>query len=231
MPAHQNRDKLLVHIMNAADDIGIKLDLPLTDVQTLEGTTYITATCATFPDSEDARSIMESALHVAILEGLNEHNVKITVRTPPVLKNPQPAVHRKHASTWIAEQIEGVTEWATLCAQMLSKASYERVIETYPWKEAETMRQILPVLCLRSISNVRNSKYDPAMQGNVDLILPPIDKYLPPYIKEDVYREVEAHLLRRANSLLEVYETVHDLVQDGSRSQSLHYLYWQVFAY
>ena len=224
-------DKLLVHIMNAANDIGIKLDLPLTNVQTLEGITYITATCATFPDSEDTRTIMESALHVAILEGLNEHNVNITVRTSPVLKNPQSAVYRKHASKWIAEQIEGVTEWATLCAQMLSRASYERVIETYPWKEAETMRQLLPVLCLRSFSNVHNSKFDPAIQGNVDLILPPIDKYLPPDIKRDVYCEVEAHLLRGTNSLLELYETVHDLVQDGSSSRSLQYLYRQAFEY
>lgn len=231
MPTDQNRDNLLVHIMNAADDIGITLDLPLTNVQTFQETTYITVTCATFPDSEDARSFMESALHVAILEGLTERNVKISVRTPPVVKNPQRAVHRIHVSKWIAEQIEGVTEFATLCVQMLSRASYERVIETYPWKEAETMRQILPVVCLRSISNVQNSKYDPAMQGNVDLILPPIDMYIPPYIKEDVYREVEAHLLRRTDSLLEVYETVYDLVQDGSRSQSLHYLYRQVFAY
>eukprot|EP00966_Prymnesium_polylepis_P186039 4311957-Prymnesium_polylepis.3 len=77
MPTDQNRDNLLVHIMNAADDIGITLDLPLTNVQTFQETTYITVTCATFPDSEDARSFMESAPHVVLGDGCNAIDIEV----------------------------------------------------------------------------------------------------------------------------------------------------------
>ena len=170
---------------------------------------------------------MTSAIHIALQEGLSETDVQITVHTPNVrVKGTVPDMH---ASEWIANNIRGVDEWATLCATMLVKSSYERVIQSYPWKEATTMRNILPILCLRSVINVQHSHHDPALLGMVDAILPPLDRYLTPYGVEAVLQEVRAHLSRQTHSLLEFYETVYDLVREGSASTLLESLHSQVF--
>lgn len=227
MSSELNEAELLSHVFCAAYDIGVELCPGLTSVQTHDGTTYVTATCRTFPDDDFARITLESALMVAILHGLDKDNVRVIVHCSPVLPLPK----RRNTTDWIKRQIDGVNDWATLCTQQLAQAAYTRVVETYPWREAERMRSLLPVLVLRCVRNVRKAERDEAMQGDVDLILPPMRTYLSSEQATAVVDEVTRHLGRKADSLLETYEVVHHMVELKRAPPPVSYLYSRLFFY
>lgn len=229
----QRREALLLHVKQAASDIGINLVLGLTDVQFVDGKAHVTATCDIFPFSETVRSMLRSSLHVAILHGLENIEATVVVHTLPVLRSV--AFHNLqslHASTWISSQIEGINHFATRCAETWTRALLEHVINAYPWRNADSMRQMVPVLCLRAISNLTNMVPEPLMQGNVDIILPQIKDCTTPDVLEAVRLETMQRLNRSSVSLLETYETVFASVQkDSSPPRCCSLLYVKLFMY
>lgn len=232
MPSAAEHGVLLEYIVIIARQIGIEVDLELTNVSFMQGWYHITVTCATIPDCEDARTMMESALHCALVEEFQGHNLKLVVCTPAVQRMVPPASEtRFHASEWIRAQQQGILEWATLCAQYFSKGAYERVIESYPWKEATRMRALVPGLCLHSMANLQNGKYDRVMSGDVDDVLPPLHTLVPPEVQQEILSHVETELQKAPESLLQTYETVFDLVRDKKAPRAVLYLFEQVFEF
>lgn len=227
MPVHQS---LVARVMKAASDVNLKLDIPLIDIEVRGKITRITAPCATSPDSYEASRWMKSALYIVIQEEFsNLPSVEINITIPRVVSK---SLNREHTSQWIVQQIQGVSEWATLCTQMLTKAAYEHVIERYPWKKAGTMRLLLPVLCMQSLTNVQNGVHDDPMQGNVDQILPPINEAMSACAQFAIVDEVTCYLDQPPSSLLEVYESVYDMVRnDNERSEVVDQLYHHLFAW
>lgn len=173
-------------------------------------------------------SMIKSALMVALTDEFDDfESVDLVVSLPSQVNVPPPPAMR--ATEWIQNQRACVLEWATVCAQTLCKSSYEHVIDAYPWRRKAVMKRILPVLCLRSLTNVANGLPDEVSQGNVDLILPDFDELLSPIQACHVREEVRARLGRPSSSLLELYEVVYDCVTSGKASPWMAFLHAAAF--
>ena len=218
MASEMHTSVLLPFMHRAAEIVGVELDVPLSAAHKVADTTHITASVTTFLTTEFERDMLRSALHVTMLEECQRFApLSVHIFVPPVVHTYE---NTTSASQWIRDQISGVDEWALLCAQMLGRSLLERVIDTYPWRAAEMMRAMLPAIWSESMLELGGTRPTTSQrtifEGNVDKILPRIDEACRSSVIPNVYSMVMAaasqHLGRQPDSVLELYETVFELV-------------------
>lgn len=218
-------------ILQAAADISLSIDTALTEIDLVDGTTRIVVTCASTPIDEEAKSFMKAALHIAIMDELEAIGIQGTRVVYVMVASPCSPLVSPRVSEWIAAQVQGVSEWATLCATLLARSALERVIAAYPWRNAQSMRQLVPIFCMNSVANAHNGVHDDTLCGDVDRILPSIDVILSQSDREIVFRDVHHDRGERPKTLLHVYETVYEMVRAGrQRSAPTDVLYSHLFA-
>lgn len=184
-------------------EIDMKVDTQLTHVDVVGRTTRVVITLSEIPDSNEARVLMQSAAHSVLLEELRGMGISDSI----VMVHSAPAVHEDSAfffeqgsaQDWIRAQMDTVHEFAHVCVTTFVKAALERVIVSFPWRDVSAMTARVPALCALLPLH---------MQGNVDLLLPPLESLLLEFDRSVVLTDVSILLGRPATTMLEVYETV-----------------------
>lgn len=211
-------------LARAARDADVELDMNLTCVQRHGAGYRVVASAATFPESEEARWYMQTALHVLVLDEFSEvppDHLDVQVVVPHALPTP-PAELPTHQ--FVTEQVLAKTDYSFLFLVTTARAAYTRVVDSYPWRDAEAMHARIPALMHRILRNLAAQHTDPALHGNVDAILPPLEGLLAPLDREHVAHEVARRLGRPPKTLLELYETVFCLARNNSPDMSVRAL-------
>lgn len=202
-------------LMRAAADANVALDPGLTSIERVDERFRIIASCDAFPKTEEERSFMQSAVYVVIIHEFRElqpDDMDVRVIVPHALA---PACQTMPCNGLVSEQLIARSECAMLYVVKMVKAAYTEVIDGYAWRDADAMRDSVPFHLQRIVQNLAKFQTHPAMYGNVDDILPPIEGLLPKFDRDVVVHEVTRHLKRLPRTLLELYETAFHLARSG----------------
>ena len=127
-----------------------------------------------------------------------ENAAEQIVVPPPEATSPSQRVSShgsRLASQWITAQAKGVHDWAVTAAIMLARASYDRVIDSYPWKDVDAMRARMKYLVNQTVTNLQSGLADDVLsRGNVDAVLPALEGLLPVFDQAVVHREASLRL-------------------------------------
>ena len=239
----RNNSSVMLNLLNvkqrtakAVADINVPLNELLTNVCcTNEGVYHVSVTCESPPETEECRELMRSAVHSTISDEFSDlqspDGVDVQVDIPPPKTTPPATMDEYLASKWISQQLGGINEWAALASLTLSKAAYNRVIDSYPWRDAEYMRSMIDELTRRDLESMLNGIESPLLiYGNADCILPSLDALLSEFDKQAVLHFVARDLGVDLKNFLELYELVFISVQRGiSVNAAMVTLYHQLF--
>lgn len=193
-----------------AADLSITLDQPLSSVDVRpDGSVYITASPSKFPRTNNERLITQSALHAALLDEFNEvMDLHVQVIVPEAL--PTPDGDMTPATTWIQGQYDSVNEMVRTAAFTMIRSSYMRAVETYPWRDRDTMASRVSQMLILADASMATGGIDPVVSfANVDAILPSPHQYLTAAEIDIVRNDVELFLGRVPTTLLELYESIY----------------------
>lgn len=218
--------RMQTRIINAAKAAQLDLDTFLTSVTYDDATdTYrVVASGDHFPESEDHRELMRSAIHILVIEELSDvppDRLDVRVIVPKVLGAATGGVGYYD---FVQQHVNVTAETTLLQLMSMAKASYECVVNAYPWRDAAAMKAAIPALLIGIAARLRESQTDPALQGNVDAILPPMDGLLHHFDRDVVFVEVERFLGRPPQTLLETYESAIRLAHLGNPKLQIHAL-------
>lgn len=223
---------MMDRLLHATKRMGLVLnkELSCADLRP-DGRVQITAAVDTFPVSEDERRLVQSAVHCVILDEFREVNpwaldVQVIVpiplddgdRAPPTDHVVHPT---RRASQWIGEQADAVQRWARIAAVSLFQGSADRILSTYPWRDADAMRARIPILIDALSRVIVDDLKDPThlALGYVDQFLPPLKGVVKAADIEAVLRDATAtNGGTRPVSVLEVYELAYEAVVSGTRA-------------
>ena len=229
-------------LVQAAQDLGEPIDPllsaishdPATDVHSI----VLSATRT--PDAESERLLVESGLHAAVLSEFSElprDKIDVRVLVPPVLASadPPPAAPTSlGVSDWIDEQRSECDTFIRVYATQMLYASMRRALDSYPWRDHDSMRARLPWLTATYLGATTSLNIVGTIHEAVDALLPPFRGLLHPLDCDHVVHEATRWLGREPRSVLELYEEVHRRVvtlgRTGQRNAVL-LLYERLFLY
>lgn len=200
-------------------ELDMKVDTQLTHVDVVGQTTRVVITLLDIPESNEERVLLQSAAHSVLVDELG----RIGISDPIVMVHSSPAAQEDaafffeqgSAQDWIRVQVDSVHEFAKVCATTFVKAALERVIVSFPWRDVAAMTARVPTVCALHSLEVQSGYSGTVMQGNVDLLLPPLESLLLEFDRSIVFLDVTILLGRSATTLLEVYETIFFAVTRG----------------
>lgn len=222
-------------MFETAAAIGLPLDRDFSCIQTMEdGTVSITASVDAFPKTNEERSISQSALHAALLEDFADlDNVDVRVFLPLVADETagSTGINTVLASQKIRSWNVGVHDFAATAALQFALASYNCVVDTYPWADKSAMRARIPAAVQQMITNMRTGQSDPLMANEcVDCILPPLQSVMREEETTSVYYDSIRVLGGTPSSTLQLYEVIYLCVTCGvAVSDATHSVFHRVF--
>lgn len=218
-----------------ASDLNIPLE-PVTSSVTVDenGSICIHAMPTNLPKSNDERSLLQSALHAAILDSFGRDvtclsKLHVQVIVPPVVEDATDL--SCPATSWIKSQQNTVNEFAQATAQTMVEGAYTRVLQVYPWRDIENMlvRAVRLVEIFKTNMKLTGA-FDPVIaNGNVDALLPPIQTLVNNYTAKVILRDVTVFLGRPPTSVLELYESVYSMRKTWCASLETMQLYSLLF--
>jgi len=224
---------MLKRVCDAACAACIELDRELTSVTCDGSGCTVVASVATFPDSEESRALLHSALHSVLLDEFEGEVAQLVVRVfvPSVVDVPPDVPFEARMTdpdTSVVAKVKNMVEdthrFARLVTKNYAQCAVQEVVEGLPWRDPELMRRVAQSAVLHTLQ--MGTLDDPLMRGDVDGILLPLSSILNPFDQQTVFKDVEVFLGRRPTSLLETYESVFRLValgrSCGSATFTLH---------
>ena len=221
---------------SVSSDIGIPLETITSDVTVDDdGSIRINAMPLKTPSSNEERNLMQSALHVTILDAFindveSPSKLHIQVIVPMCEPDASPNVCFPITS-WIEDQRETINEFARTMAQIMVENAYTQVIRAYPWRNVETMidRARRLVDNFRTNMNVTGA-FDPVItSGNVDALLPAVQTLIDDHTYAVILRQVTSYLGRAPRSVLELYENVYSMRKTWCASRETMHLFTILF--
>ena len=206
--------------------MGVTLDRQLSCVETRpDGRVRVIASVDKFPTTEEERRLIQSAVHCVVLDEFREINpwaLDVQVIVPVPLDDGDFAPSRDRvldttmrASRWIGREAWGVQSWARVAAISLFQGGADRILTTYPWRDAVAMRARLPILIDGLSRLMLDDPRDPTRLavGYIDELLPSLKTVLKTADIQDVVRNVTAsNDGQQPSTTLELYELVYDMV-------------------
>jgi hypothetical protein len=225
--AHPDGDALVARAAAALRDVNITVDTDLSAVDYYGGATRVALSCVLSPaDTDDA--IVRSVVHLVVEQELGPRHAPLSVIVH--LLRPVSPSAATSIQKWIHEQRAGVEEWAAQCARLLAHAMTQRLIDAYPWRAKEQMREAARTLCSKSLIHVHGGAPDPVLgQGNVDHLLPPLPLLLDVASVGKVAQRLHLYLGRPPSSRVEAYETIYLLATTGRACQATQHAYSLLF--
>ena len=216
-----------------ASDLNIPLE-PVTSDVTIgdDGLVRINAMPMHLPTTNDERSMMQSALHVAILDSfrhevasLSKLHIQVIVPTCDMTDAPC------SATEWIQTQQRTINDLTQTTAQTMVHSAYNHVIRAYPWRDVDNMVvRAMRLIDIFKTNMTLTGAFDPVISsGNVDALLPPIQGLVKNYTAKVILRDVTSYLRRPPVSLLELYESVFKMRTAWCASLETMQLYTVLF--
>lgn len=219
-----------------ASDINVPLD-PVTSGVSVDcdGKVLINAMPMNLPTTDEERSIMQSALHVCILDSFQYvtplSNLQVQIIVPTCQQENSADDTPCPTTSWIKLQHETINEFAQATACTMVQGVYAKVLRSYPWRDMENMyvRAIRLIEIFRTNMMISGA-FDPVISsGNVDGLLPPIQGLINNYTAKVVLRDVTVYLGRPPTSLFEIYECVYRMRKAWCASLETMQLYNRLF--
>lgn len=174
---------------------------------------------ATVPDGAD--KILQGALQHALSEEFRFDNIKVHTSANTVT---QPA------SVWIKEQVKGTHTFAVQMTRQLAESSFRCVVERYPWRESEVMRNQIAARTDAVMASMVTGALDALVYGcNVDTILPPLTTVATLEECTEVLKELGLQDIRPVGSILQFYEAIYGVVCAGRATPLMHRIYQRLF--
>lgn len=186
-----------------ASDTDIPLDAHTSGATvSADGTIYVCATPETIPTHEDERRLLKAGLHACLTDGFAEQyphtHVVVQVIVPLCTVDASPF----KASAYICEQNASFRNFLSHSMRMMTHLCLQKILEAYPWRHLEEMTRRATLL---TTSLMGETLVD------CDCVLVPVTSLVNDYVFRVVLRDVEALLLCKPRTLLEVYESVYRL--------------------
>lgn len=206
-----------------ASDVGVPLEPSLSSVTRRDdGVLAVVASASEFPPNDEERKLQRSALHAAILHGLQtEETGALDVRI--VLPRPMDAVRRDArgydtpASVAIRTQLHGVQNFVRHAYIQLFDYSLRKVVDAYPWRDADAMTAHAGQIFARTRDAMDGGRLgeciDTVLAGMVDELLPPLEAFHSAYDCDLVLNEASTRLGHPPRSRLELYDLVWKIGQ------------------
>lgn len=227
---------LNLHLHTIASDLNIPLDPLMSDVSVdSDGRVLINAMPMNLPTTDEERSLMQSALHVAILDSFQYvtplTNVQVQIIVPTCQQEQNTNDTPCPTTSWIKVQHETINEFAQTTAHTMVQSVYARVLRSYPWRDMENMYvRAIRLVEIFKANMMLSGAFDPIISnGNVDALLPPIHGLINNYTTKVVLRDVTSYLGRTPASLFEVYECVYRMRKTWCASLETMQLYSLLF--
>ena len=195
-------------------------------VQVCKGT--ITVTLNGNPTTASDRSLLISAAQIVVGDTIDELDIPLSREAIKVILLPgtdaQILRNRAHilpyktlyqgysASTYIQNQIEGVSDYMYKATHGLVHTSLLKTIEALPWRDEKAMAANVAPLVQRAMAAFSSGRQDPLLCGCVDEILPPPDAFLSPMDYTFLVQKVARYLGSPPRSRLQFYETIYEIV-------------------
>ena len=219
-PTRLNTRQMMLRLVAAAETAGIELEQHLCTAVRVKDKFFVVASTATFPSCEEDRTVMQSALHCVILhEFLNDLpadrlEVRVIVPHCAVKRMAPPNVGERQSLTEpmvsqkIQEEVQNLIGFTKQMTKSLVRISLDCTLESYPWRDALSMRAVADSL-------VHTCKETGWSSNIVDSMLPPLSGFLTPFDQLSLMEDVVSFLGRQPLSVLEVYESVFRIEREG----------------
>jgi hypothetical protein len=201
-------------MQSIASDLGVSLERKLCWTSYGQNDRLqIVVTISTVPETEEARSLMQSSFMCAVLETFPD--AACQVHALPPMRPPTTV----DIGSWFDSQVTCLNDWAVEAVVILMNATFRRVIDAYPWRERASMLTLLPVLVQHVKSQAPLGLPVAKLMGVADLILPPLRCIVTEQEGIEVVQDAIRFKGRCPKSLFEAYESLHQMVtQDKPRS-------------
>lgn len=207
-------------VMDACLTAGYALNGERTSItKTHDGMMTFNACVNTLPNTEEEYKLLQSAVHIIVQETLASADVVIYVSVSyPAwyAKAPNVPLPKAAASVWITHQGVAMRDWFKTALENFVVQSCDRVITSYPWRDAGAMRARTAQLAAHAMRRFSAGQTCALLEGNMDSLLPPLEGILGEYDRGVVHRFVVTKMEGRTPaSLLDQYEAVYFLSRAG----------------
>lgn len=233
------KNNLADRLFQTAASLDLTLDSHLSCLQWMaDGTLRVIATVNEFPNDANARSLAQSALHIALMEDftLAASKVDVAVFMPPAVVDLSheylcnkgiPA--SQQVRVWCNE-FSHLDDDAKFCR--LLDVSYMCVVNSYPWKQTELMRSCIPNAIQKTLAIASKGNTDHMLPfQQMDVILPLLGSVILSNELPIVSNDIVSALRGVPNSLLEMYEVIYLSVSGNvpvteTTKAVFHRLFW-----
>lgn len=255
----QQEHSLHVYLMKSVtqicQDLGVTLCKELTGVD-VEPTSHRPRIVATIEEKDsdppEKRSMTRSAFHACIIDDLSvKGTCNVMVHVYGTVPLDQQATENQcqqppasgvdgrpmlvqtvsvDASDRVSNNAKAVHSWLDSAVSTACRDGYRCVLRSLPWKERDVMEQRIDSLVKVNQTCLRLGGQVPILNGNVDMLVRPIQSVLGKTAANLVYEECCSNEGRRLTTILSVYEAVYKIVVTGKpHSQALRTLYFTTF--
>jgi len=233
------KNNLTDRLFQTAASLDLTLDSHLSCLQWMaDGTLSVIATVNEFPKDAEARSLAQSALHIALMEdfAVAASKVDVAVFMPPAAVD---LTHEYLCNKGIPAS-QQIRVWCNAFPYLdddakfcqLLNASYMCMINSYPWKQADLMRSCIPNAIQKTLAIASNGNTDHMLPfQQMDSILLLLGSVILSNELPIVSNDIVSALRGVPNSLLEVYEVIYLSVSGNvpvteTTKAVFHRLFW-----